>query len=236
MKGDTIPLLPTLAETFIDLTSGQPCIQIGLSSATCNSAGTTATAVVTNGQGGMASVFLGSSYVGASATVEYSFGIEGQVTQSIPIIISGHTSTQDGQAPFSFGYADYEIFQGSAAGENYVEEYFGSPNACAFYSAQLGVSCLPTGNFSISASITSNSVFVVSLAAGADGMNEFSMIDPTITIDPSFADASEFTLVSNPGVFTPTTPITAPEPTPAGLLALSLAALAFGGRKRMVRR
>lgn len=66
----------------------------------------------------------------------------------------------------------------------------------------------------------SGTVFLVQLLAAAEGTNASASIDPTITINPSFTQASQFSVVASPGVFT------TPEPPSVALFAIGLLALA----------
>ncbi len=231
MQADSLPLGITAAGVELGNTAGQVCSQYGVSSASCSVSGSTATAVVANGQGGMASVSLGSSATYGAAVTEYYFGLLGPTTESVPIIVNGYASTQDSGALNSFSYGAYYIYQGSATGVSYVGDYFASPSACAYFT-EVNITCMSTGNFTLKTSVTSNSVFLVLFEAAAAGTNASALVDPTITIDPSFADASEFTLEANPGVFTPpSTPTATPEPASAGLLLFALGAIGAGVRK-----
>jgi hypothetical protein len=231
MQADSLPLGITAAGVELGNLTGQVCSQYGVSSASCSASGSTATAVVANGQGGMASVSLGSSATYGAAVTEYYFGLLGPTTESVPIIVNGYASTQDSGTLDSFSYGAYYIYQGSTSGVTYVGDYFASPSACAYFT-EVNITCLSTGNFTLNTTVTSNSVFFVFFEAAADGTNASALVDPTITIDPSFADASEFTLEANPGVFTPpASPAAAPEPASAGLLAFALSAIAAGVRR-----
>ncbi len=228
LSADSLPFGFTVASVAVSDLSGNVCSQGNQSSATCSLGGATATAIVDNGQGGYAKASVGGTFAGAAAVTGYFFGLQGPSNVNVPILINGFASTQDDASYYGASYASYYIYSGSSTGADLYGRYFASANACAYLTGA-GVPCMQTGQFSLGTSVASNSVFYVFFEAAAGGTNASALIDPIITIDPSFAQASQFTLVASPGVFPTATP-SIPEPASAGMLVISgLAALVWLG-------
>jgi len=228
---DTLPLGITAAAAVLDNSSGSVCTQSGATYAACSFNGATAVANVTNGTGGLASVSLGSNTSAGAAVTEYYMYLQGPTNVQVPIIINGMASTSDNGADIGVSYAAYYIYQDSSKGLSYFGQYFASPSTCAILSS---LNCMSTGNFSLDTTLSSDTVFFVFFEAAAGGANASALIDPTIQIDPSFAQASQFSVVANPGVFAPA-PNTAPEPGGIGLMVAGLAAAALFVRRGLGR-
>ena len=223
LRADSLPLGITAAAADLYSASGALCTNSGVSSAFCSSGDAVSNAVVTNSLGGMASVSLGATASAGAAITEYFVGIEGPAGINVPVIITGSANTQDNGDLYGASYAAYYIYQGSSTGATFFARYFASSTACP-YLTYVGYPCLPSGDFTLNTTITSGSVFFIALEAAAGGTNASATIDPLITIDPSFAQASEFTLVGNPGVFPP--PAAAvPEPALFAFVVAGFAAL-----------
>jgi len=224
---DTLPLGITAAAAVLEDPSGNVCTQSNTTYAACSSGGSTAVANVTNGTGGLASVSLGSNTTAGAAVTEYYMYLQGPTNVQVPIIINGMASTADNGSDVGVSYAAYYIYQDSTKGFSYFGQYFASQNTCAF----LPSNCMSTGSFSLNTTLTSDTVFFVFFEAAAGGTNASALIDPTIQVDPSFAQASQFSVVANPGVFAPVSN-TVPEPGGVGLMLAGSAALLFAIRRR----
>lgn len=215
--------------------SGDFCNQTDASSASCAYNGATAYAIVNNGTGGAASASTGSTLLGADGIVAYTLEIVGPVGVSVPVIISGTATVLSGsnlsaEQILASGFAKYTVFYGTSFGVQALDETFSSPAYCQIDSA-FGIQCTPSGSFSLPDTLDSDTIFGVVLQAAATEPNSSASIDPTITIDPSFPQASQFSVVASPGVFT-----ASPEPPSLSLCLIGAGVLALGLFARKVRK
>jgi hypothetical protein len=192
------------------------CPQTFTASASCVGGTASASSSLTNNLGGFAQISLGPSPTSSGyAQVDYYIAILGPAGVNVPIIINGTTATSDGGAgSLSDGVVFYSLGQ--------ISEDFSSAYVCQHSNLPCSLS---GGSFTLNETLASQTVYLVDMVSSATAGNSgaSAMIDPLIQIDPSFALASEFTLVASSGVFAPA----APEPSSLGLLTSGLATGAF---------
>jgi len=151
---------------------------------------------------------------GVSTEVTYYFEVVGSTSEPVPLDISGSGSAS---ATSANNFAVY----GSAG---FITP-FGDATACS--SPQVGACPVPSPTvgivqnpFSVTldGDVTPGRIYEIDVSAGGDANGFFgssfsASIDPQVTIDPSFADASDFTLEFSPN---PTSAV--PEPSSTSLL------------------
>ena len=214
---DTFGVTSATAEIF-NSSATFFCTQGDANSAFCAYNGATASAIVNNGRGGAASVSLGPNQLYAGAAANYFLEILGPAGVTVPVVINGTATAVDNADNLGASFANYFVYQNSSAGALLINEWFGSPAGCPVIIAQ-GFPCTESGSFALSETLDSDTIFFVQLLTAAAGTNASASLDPTITIDPSFPEASEFTVVASQGVYA-----TSPEPATLALLVLGLVA------------
>jgi hypothetical protein len=217
LLADTFGVTSATAEIFSSSATFF-CTQSDANSASCAYNGATASAIVNNGTGGAASVSLGLNQLYAGAAANYFLEILGPAGVPVPVIINGTATAVDNADSLGASFANYFVYQNSSAGTLLINEWFGSPAGCPIIIAQ-GFPCTQSGNFALSETLDSDTIFFVQLLTAAAGTNASSSLDPMITIDPSFPEASEFTVVASQGVYA-----ASPEPVSLALFALGLMA------------
>jgi hypothetical protein len=174
--------------------------------------------------GGDASVSASGSTVGGVATAN-SAGqgmvtyflmvarIAGSGSELVPLIFTG-SGTTSASGPFTTAYAYFE----TPGGQLY---------ACSASGSAVGTcGTLPSSNSgSIDYSVSSNTLYDVQvIASGSSGLGSgtwSASVDPQVEINPSFADANDFTLEFSPGAPSAITP----EPSSTLMLGTGLLAL-----------
>ena len=159
----------------------------------------------------------------SSAVVNYNFEILGPPQTAVPLIIQGDAITHVMGQGIAVGGLALEIFNNSCCTQRLLSYYVNTPTA--------DPQSQPfTLNVSWTSDFISTMVLTVGCVQGVDYNGVLgschSKIDPTIMIDPTFADASKFTLIADAGGSSAT-----PEPCTLTLLGGGLAALA--ARKKL---
>jgi hypothetical protein len=169
---------------------------------------------------------------GAQAEINYQFEILGPADPSVPILISFSM-----QATGTGGnYASYaELITGNLLLDTYLcSASATATNKCgpATTNNFFGTSYATTLSTDVPTDV-SNSLDIVAGSDSGPGSTAFASLDPYIEIDPSFADAGDYTVVFSEGVSNGSPLNAVPEP---GSLALLLSALCgFGVIRRRER-
>lgn len=169
---------------------------------------------------------------GVSAEVTYFFEVVGSISEPVPVDISASGSASATSANNSDVYGTAGIITP-----------FGDATACS--SPSLGACPVPSPTvgivqnpFSVTlrGNVTPERIYEIDVSAGGSAAGFFgssfsASIDPQVSIDPSFADAQDFSLE-----FSPNPPSLAPEPSSMPLLLVSCLILAMALRLRSARR
>ena len=221
--------LTNSADVGIATTSGDCNDLYETSTATCSIGGASATAAVYTGTGGNVSVSSGSdSMTSANATLAYFVSVNGPSGTTVPVIVTGTSAMS------SRGYSAYGLVETDSSGNGIAIELTAGFESTAagcqqFLSGNPGGYCSLPGTFTIDTTLPSNAPIAVSLSTDISGANGSAMLDPIISIDPSFALASEFSVVPDaPGIF-PGAPVSStPEPMSGALLVVGLGGMTLG--------
>jgi hypothetical protein len=166
---------------------------------------------------------------GGSAGVTYYFEVFGSKSEQVPLIFTGSGSTSISSITYP-GTGDFEGTQFAIAGYNLplglgLPEYRGGYedliNTCSGSGGAIpGITCQNQNSFSfsLSADATPGTIYEIDVSAGGSAVfvgSWAASVDPQVEIDPSFADASDFTLE-----FSPNPPSAVPEPSSMPLLLL----------------
>ena len=184
--------------------------------------------VGTNSNGGYGAAFVESD-------LYYDFEVVGPGNVSVPIILAGVVNlTADGAIGYyggvNIGTAGTSCNQNRPTGSTYADSL--QSTACNFTLAVFAASN-SAQEVILSAYIQALGPTAGMLAAGSTDQNVWLMVDPVISIDPSFSDADQFSLVLSPGVGNSGPSSEVPEP---GSLALLGTAAAGMGVRRLRRR
>jgi hypothetical protein len=170
----------------------------------------------------------GSGGFGSSglAQLGYSFEVEGgNAGDVVPLIITAYLHTDGGSQSAGDAIINVFMFGGAVASMSAC-----SPSTCqgtADFFGSFGVSAT-VGDVN-SVSLTAEASLSTPTAPDADAS-----ADPLITVDPTFANASQYSIVLSPGVANSV--VAAPEPGTAWPLAAVVLAGAFHRRRRAWRR
>lgn len=192
------------------------CLHTALSAAPCSFDGVSSSAVVPTGLGGSVSAIVASTsgFYAAGSSVAYSVELIGPPGVSVPIAINGSAGASD-SGGITFGTDLYTLTSpfGFPIVGSVVAIYFSTSRGCSLMTGRPSyVPCETVGAFSLTASVTSDLVYLVAFSANAVGPGTSASLDPTITIDPAFPQASEFSVIANPGVFnTPSGAVSEPD-------------------------
>jgi hypothetical protein len=165
----------------------------------------------------------------------YNFEVQTQVgapNVQVPLIItaSGGVTTAHNQAGQNYA----SIFFGTPSGDQVLAQACSEPaggNTCTGLSSSFSIAAPVTVtsdslyNIQMSLQIQTNTYPYVGQSDSGSGF-----VDPIITIDPTFALASDFQLVFSPGVGN--SPNATPLPAALPLFATGLGAMGFVGRRR----
>ena len=178
------------------------CSVVADNATSCGGAGASATADAANGGGGMALFTVGGdSNVTGSSDAFYYIEVDGPPGNLVPIDIAGSVDIQNAGVDAAFLLTTYDDRI------TLVDKVFKPGDS---------------GPFLFQVTIAANAPFAVSLGAGGSGgFFGSALIDPKITIDPSYPLASEYTLASSPGVFGPASGAV-PEPASIWLITALL--------------
>jgi hypothetical protein len=158
----------------------------------------------------------------ASGDINYFFAVVGGTAgDSVPVLVHAGLDVD-------------ATLSGTASASIVVTTNFGSPavaEVCA------GTSCTEEGDFggvlavlAESGQFNTISLTAVSEEAFSLGGRAGASADPLITIDPSFADAAEYSIVVSPGVANALPPAMAvPEPSTWAMMLLGFAGLSLAG-------
>jgi hypothetical protein len=157
----------------------------------------------------------------ASGDISYFFAVVGGTAgDSVPVLVHAGLNVD-------------ATLSGTASASIVVTTNFSNPEAevCA------GTSCTDEGDFGGTLSVLAESgqFNTIHLTAGSEeafseGGTAGASADPLITIDPSFADAAEYSIVVSPGVANALPPAMAvPEPSTWAMMLLGFAGVGFAG-------
>jgi hypothetical protein len=142
-------------------------------------------------------------------SVTYYYMVSGSLSEPVPLLIDASGSVS------ASGTGTVNAVLESAAGDLCATTVnggdCGNPGSLAFSSSPISFDATPGTLYSI----------VVSVVGGADGTGSWSgSVDPQVEINPSFADASDFTVA-----FSQSASTSAPEPGSLGLIVAGMALL-----------
>jgi hypothetical protein len=160
----------------------------------------------------------------ASGDINYFFAVVGGTAgDSVPVLVHAGLDVD-------------ATLSGTATASIVVTTNFGSSDAevCA------GTSCTEEGDFggALSVMAESGQFNTIHLTAGSEeafslGGTAGASADPLITIDPSFANAAEYSIVVSPGVANALPPAMAvPEPSIWAMMLIGFSGLSYAGYRR----
>jgi hypothetical protein len=167
-----------------------------------------------------------SADAGANLTVKYSFVVSGPAPGSVPVYVIASGSVT-GLAPVDEFVLSHIVL--SNIGNQQVVTDIASPtqglwNISGYYNLAVGQIYTVTLAVSVEASVgcTDGSLCIADSTA---------TVDPMIYIDPSFASASDYTIVFSDGINVGSIPGAVPEPSTWAMMLLGFAGLGFAFRR-----
>lgn len=172
----------------------------------------------------------------ANGTLSYYFEFLGPPVPfpvTLPVWISGNLDADASTTPVPSevdsvtSWASVTIFPGFATLEK-IE--------CSSSSGAPDEGYCGSKSFTDALSIFDNLVYRVDVSAGSVGLygSGSAMADPSIYIDPTFPNASEYTFEISAGIGNPAPSLAVPEPMPLTLLGMGLAGIGVVMRRRTV--